>query len=241
MRRPVILGIRRGGRASAAGTFVGVAFVTALVLGGVVAPASAVTGIEVSRDGMTFTGALPGTLFDQITVSVPGDTQSTVLYVRNAGSTAGFLRVALTSVTVSDPALAEALTVSAATADFPGAPVALAEAEPCHVLTEGDLVAPGGVVRISSALRFGDLQGTIGQNGSATFSFRVSLSDAVVGSLLPTECGSGTTIPAAGDDSIPLAHTGAEPPAAMIMGTAVMLGVGLFLLVTARRRREAKE
>lgn len=216
--------------------------VSALVFGGAVAPASAATGIEVSRDGKNFTSAIAGGLFSKITISVPGDSQSAELYIRNASPAAGYLRVSLTSVTVSNPAIAAALSVSAGTLDFPGAPVALADAQPCRVLTEGDLIASGGVVKLSSALSLGDLRGAVGQNGSASFSLRVSLSETAVGSLLPTECGSGTNIPAAeGDGKIPLAMTGAEPPAAIIMGAASVLGVGLFLVVAARRRREAKE
>ena len=218
------------------------AAVGALILGSAVAPASAATGLELSRDGTTYSSTISGTLFDQNTISVPGDVQPANLYIRNSSTAAGFLRVTLASVTVSDPLLSSAMTVSASSPAFPGSAAALADAQPCRVLTEGDLVAPGGVVKLSTQLKLGDLHGATGQNGSAIFSLRVSLSDAAVGSLLPTECGSGTDIPAAdGGGKIPLAMTGAEPPIALIMGAASILGIGIFLVIAARRRREARE
>lgn len=214
----------------------------ALVMGGAAAPASAASGIQVSRDGVNYSSVISGTLFNKITVSVPGDVQSTDLYVRNSSSVAGYLRISLSSVTVSDPVLATALIVTAGSPAFPGTPVAIGDAHPCYVLTEGNLVPPGGVVKVSSKLEFSDQPGSAGKQGSAGFSFRISLSDAAVGSLPPTECGSGTNIPAAsGGGRIPLAMTGAEPPFALIIGAASVVGVGLFLVVAARRRREAKE
>jgi hypothetical protein len=216
--------------------------VAAFVLGGAVSPAAAASGIEFSRDGVTFTSSLSGSLLDAITVSVPGDRQSAELYIRNAGSVAGFLRVSLADVVVSDPVLADSLTVTAGTSSIPGSPARLSDARPCYVLTEGDLVAPGGVVKVDADLVLGDLNGRDGQGGSATFSFDVSLSDAVVGSLPPTACNSGTTIPVSGGGgTIPLAMTGAEPPLGLIIGAASILGVGLFLVIAARRRRETRE
>jgi hypothetical protein len=213
-----------------------------LALGGVASPAAAAGGLQVSLDGVTFASALPHALFDDIAISVPGDSQSTELYIRNTGPVAGYLRVSLLGVTVSDPVLADALTVSASTLAHPGEPVELSDARPCQVLTEGDLLAPGDTVRLSSVLSLGDLAGLGGQGGSARFSFRVSLSDAAVRSLLPTACGSGTDLPAAGGDGrIPLAMTGSEPPLPWIIAAASALGIGLFAAVAARRRRRAEE
>jgi hypothetical protein len=218
------------------------AAILAIMLGGAVGPASASTEIQVSRDGVTFTSSLPTALFNQITVTVPGDSQAVDLYVRNASSAAGFLRVSLSNVTVSDPVLAHALTVSAGTTSYPGSSATLADAQPCRVLTEGELVPPGGVVKVSANLALGDLSGRTGQDATATFSFQISLSDAVVGSVPPTVCSSGVTIPVSGGGgTIPLAMTGAEPPIALIIGAASVIGVGLFFVVAARRRKEPRE
>lgn len=46
-------------------------------------PAAAAGGIAVSPDGVTYAAALPGGLFDQITISVPGDSQTTEFWIRN--------------------------------------------------------------------------------------------------------------------------------------------------------------
>ncbi len=210
-------------------------------LGGALS-ASAADGIEVSPDGVTYADLLPGGLFDQITISVPGDSQTTGLWVRNAGPVSAYLRVMIANVTVSDPVLAGALTVDASTVAHPGTAAALSMAQPCYVLTEGDLLAPGDTVHVTATLALGDLSGLSGQGGTASFALRIGLSDSVI-PLPPTECGTTGTdiVVTGGSGNIPLAHTGAEAPIPLIIGAASVLGAGLFLLVAARRRREAEE
>jgi hypothetical protein len=207
-----------------------------------VAAAAAAGGIAVSPDGVTYAAALPGGLFDQITISVPGDSQTTEFWIRNSGPVPAYLRVAVAAVTVSDPVLADALTVAASTTAHPGTPVALSTAQPCQVLTEGDLLSPGDTVHVTARLALGDLDGLSGQGGTATFALRVGLTDSAI-PLPPTSCGEdGTDIPVTdGDGDIPLAYTGAEIPLPLIIGAASILGVGLFLLVAARRRRKVEE
>jgi hypothetical protein len=212
--------------------------VGALVALGGAAPALAATGIQVSADGVTYAASLPDGLFQQIEISVPGDSQDAEFWIRNDGPVAAHLRVLVASVSVSDPVLADALTVSASTAAHPGPTVTLSSAQPCHVLTEGDLLQPGDTVHVTARLALGDLDGLDGQGGTASFALRVHLTDSSV-PLPPTECGTNATdIPAAGGDGdIPLAYTGAEVPLPFIIGAASLLGVGLFLLVAAKRRR----
>lgn len=205
-------------------------------------PAVAAGGIEFSRDGVSYSPTLPGGLFNQITISVPGDSQSTGFWVRNVGPVSAYLRVAAAQVSVSDPVLAGALTVTAATIGHPGAPATLAEAQPCRVLTEGELLAPGDAVRVSASLSLGDLDGLSGQGGTVSFAFNIGLTDSVIGRP-PTSCSAdGENIPfSGGDGNIPLASTGIEPSLPWVIGAAAVLGVGIFLVVAARRRNKVRK
>ena len=224
-----------------------------VMLGGVglfaAGPASAAGIVDVSSDGVTYGATFPGALFEDIGIHVPGDSQATSFYVRNSGTQTGFLRVALANVSVSDAVLGTALTVVASTAGYPGTPAALNQAQPCRVLTEGELVPAGGVVMVDTALMLGNLNGQQGQGGTATVSLRVSLSDAAIGSLPPTSCGAlATTIlvvgpgqPVVTGTDTGMAMTGTELPVPLIAANASLIGAGLFLLLAARRRRRAKQ
>lgn len=201
-------------------------------------------GIQVSPDGVAYAAALPGGLFDEIAIAVPGDNQAAEFWIRNVGAVPAHLRIALASVSVSDPVLAGALTITASTSAHPGTATALAAAQPCQILTEGDLLSPGDTVHVSATLALGELDGLSGQGGEATFALRVGLSDSAV-PLPPTSCGdNGIDIPVTGDPEtpggIPLAYTGSEAPLPLVIGAASVLGVGLFLLAAARRRRKGE-
>lgn len=214
----------------------------ALALGGAPVAAAPGDGIQVSPDGVTYAASLPGGLFDQITISVPGDSQSAEFWISNIGPVPAYLRVAVANVAVSDPVLAGALSVNASTTAHPGTPAALAAAQPCQVLTEGDLLLPGDTVHVSATLALGDLDGLSGQGGTATFALRVGLTDSVA-QLPPTSCGNGgiNLRVTGGNGDIPLAYTGSEVPLPIIIGAASLLGIGLFFLVASRRRREVEE
>lgn len=227
----------RGGRASIAIGFVA----AAIVLLGAAGPAAAAGGVEVSRNGVDFAATLPGGVFDRLTIAVPGDVQSTGFWIRNTGPVTARLRIVIAAVSVSDPVLANALTVTASTSAHPGASALLASATPCRVLTEGDVLAPGDSVHVTATLALGDLNGRLGQKGTAGFDLRIELTDSVV-TLPPSVCGaSGASVPAAGDGDIPLAMTGAEIPAPLVIAATSVLGAGLFLVVAAKRRRRARQ
>ncbi len=197
--------------------------------------------VLVSWDGVVYFQTVPGGFLDQIEISVPGDAQTAGFWVRNAGPVPAYLRIAIGNVVTTDPILATALSINASTAAHPGTEATLAEAEPCRVLTEGDILPPGGTVHVTATLALGDLGGLAGQGGTARFDLQVALSDSVV-PLPPTTCSDlGTQIPVTGGDGdIRLARTGSDLPLPVIMGSASILGVGLFLLVAARRRRKAQ-
>lgn len=214
------------------------AIALALATLGFAAPAQAApSGIEFSTDGVTFTPIFTGSLFRDITLVVPGDTQTSTFWVRNAAASAGYLRVVLADVTATSPIIANAITITSSTPSHPGSATPLSRAAPCWVLNEGDLIPAGGSVKITSTVTLGNLNGMEGQGESAGLSIRVGLSDAAVGSLPPTSCGgTTTTIPASGSSAV-IAMTGSEFPYPLLTFGAGALGVGLFLLIAARRRR----
>ena len=219
------------------------AVVAALVLGlaslGLAAPAHAApVGIEFSTDGINFSPVFSGVLFPAITIVVPGDHQSSSFWVRNTSSSAGYLRVVLSDVVASGPEIADGVTVSSSTPVTAGTAVPLSKAAPCWVLVEGDFVPAGEKVKVTSTLTFGNFTGMVGQNQTAKLSLRVGITDAAVGGIPPTSCGGTTTTIPVGDPDAKLAMTGSETPYSLLAVSAGALGVGLFLLVAARRRRQ---
>lgn len=194
--------------------------------------------MEFSADGITYSPVFTGTLFADITLVVPGDRQTSVFWVRNTSATAGYLRVLLSDVVTSGPAIADAITVQSSTPAFTGTAAPLSAAKPCWVLVEGDVVPAGSAVKVTSVLALGNLTGTVGQSETASLSLGVGMSDAALGGLPPTSCGGATTIIPVSGSPVRLASTGSETPYSLIALSAGALGVGLFLLVAARRRRQ---
>ncbi|TPW70032.1 hypothetical protein [Schumannella sp. 10F1B-5-1] len=153
---------------------------TAAAAGGAVAVASpaqaASSGVQLSDDGVHFSSTLSRPLFDPSTVMIPRSSQSGDFWVRNASGAPAYLRVSIANVQSTDADLSEALTVSASTSGDAGSKVALSEAAPCAVLTEGQAIPSGAALRISALAELGDLQGSAGQGGSADFRIVVNLS-----------------------------------------------------------------
>lgn len=202
-------------------------------------PAHAAGTIQLSDDGVTFSSAYPGVLFDGIATIVPGDTQTEVFYVRNTGPDDGYLRLTLRNV-AGDPVFQSSLTVSASVPSRAGSAVAASSANPCWVLNEGVFLAAGTTVAVTTALTFGPSSGNLTRGAIANFDIGVNLNDTAV-VLLPTECGgSGATVPGTVPRPGGLSTTGAEVPIMLIGVTAFATGVGLFLIVAARRRRREK-
>ncbi|MEO7348930.1 MAG: hypothetical protein ABIW32_03585 [Terrimesophilobacter sp.] len=213
------------------------------------APALAASSvIEFSSDGVNYSSSLASPLFQNIAQMVPGDSQTSTFWIRNAASSAGFLRLVLSDVTSSDPALASALTLRIKTDTFIDQRVTLNQATPCWVLAE-DFLNPTTAVKVVATLTLGDLRSTDGQNVSASFRMRAGLSDASFDSLPSTSCGGTTTgvdvlgvdPPRVAGSLAGLAFTGSELPYLLLITSAGALGVGLFLLIAAKRRRQEDE
>lgn len=195
--------------------------------------------VEVSRDGVAYSPTWSGILFDDLGAMVPGDSRSELFSVRNSGTEPGFLRITLLDVASTDGDLGDALTLRADTTSVSGIPVAVSTADPCWVLVEGPILAPGDVEAVTAELELGDLDGLAGRDGSVSLAIRVSLSDASTGALPPSACGvAGAEIPLLSDaQPSALATTGAELPVPTVVLGGVLAGAGLFLFGSARRRR----
>lgn len=165
-------------------------------------------GVELSLDGVSYTSSAPGALFTTISELVPGDSDQATFYLRNSASEPGYLRITLRDVVSSNTDFAGALTLGASTAGHPGTPVSLLEANPCWVLLEGQIVAPGEVVTVTTSLALGQLNGRAGQGATATAALGVALSGTAA-QLPRTDCGqSGTVLPVVPQ---PTAPAGAPP------------------------------
>ena len=197
------------------------------VVAGAASPAFAAGEILVSSDGNAWGTSMPQDLFVSTALLVPTASQTQTMYVRNDGTSAGYLRVALRDVVVTDASYGTALTVAASVPGYPGAPVPVSSAAPCRVLTQGLLVAPGDTVPITASLALGDLTGTAGQGESAGLNLSITISEATTTGMQPTQClpndtvvvvtpppannaggGGGTSNPAVGDDDTVAAPEG---------------------------------
>lgn len=161
----------------------------ALALGPTLTATAAPGGLEVSRDGVSYSSSLSGSFLADIATMVPGDAQQGSIYVRNSSSKPGFLRIVLSNVSYSDLDLANAISVLATVGGVSGQRIPISLADPCWVLSEGQVVPSNGVSRIDLGAALGNLDGLRGQGGTANASLGISLSDLTPGSLSPSNCG----------------------------------------------------
>lgn len=184
-----------GVRGVAVGRHPGVGGAVAALLGGLLLAvgavdrsAAATPGVELSSDGRVFASSLSSSVFDPSAVLVPRAGVDGAFWVRNGSGAPAFLRVALAGAWASEAAYADALTVTASTPGWPGSPVPLSAADPCHVLTQGQVIPAGGIVRIDTGVALGDLTGETAQLARAGFHLQVVLSSIGTGSIPANTC-----------------------------------------------------
>ena len=97
-------------------------------------------------------------------------------------------------------------------------------------------------MNLTASLALGDLSGTTGQSGSVSFSLHVTLTDSTI-PIPPTTClAGGSNVPiSGGGGSVVLSYTGVESSLPWVIAASTIVGVGLFLLVAARRRSRVEE
>ena len=176
-----------------------VALTAATVLGGllVASPASATTTrkLELSTDGRTWSSSIPGTLFDALPVIVPGDSVSRTLYVRNAGATAGLLRLDAVDVRISNADFAKSLRVGATVDAASLGSTDLGGSSDCLTVLPSGRIAAGAVATVEITLGFDKNAPMPTQDSTADFSLLLSVSEDI-----------GQTAPSAGcpDEGIEL-------------------------------------
>lgn len=183
----------------------------------------------ISLDGVTFSQAPEGSLFDPDRKVVPGDVLTGTLWVRNASSDPAILTLAVTDQAGSQELL-HALKVAYTPNEW--LPV-VAPSGQCDQMTIPESIDPGTQTRIDLSLMVDDaLAGRTAQNSTGSFAVRAALSDPLA--PIPDACDSGTVIPAT-----PNAHGAIASTGAVVVGplAAAVAAILIGILIGLRRRR----
>lgn len=206
------------------------------------APASAaVGGLAVSGDGVTYRAdnALP--IFPAHWRLVPGDVETSSVWVRNDGPSEARLRIDLVDPTTDDPVFAAGVEISAeprpasVTSAASVAVGAAIDNGPCTVLSDDRVLAAGESARVDVTARVSaELSGLEGQRGTVGFGMRGVLMGATVGTPHEpgTPCGGLPVPPDAGE----LPRTGGILPGLALAVGAVAAATGVVVFSAARRR-----
>jgi hypothetical protein len=217
----------------------------ALVAGAATPAQAAPTGsVLVSTDGTAYSASLPGGVFPETTVMVPGASQTAALYVKNDSTVPSYLFVTATGMSATSPDFAKALTLRATSGTTPaGRAIQLGGTATCATLLSESL-APGAVTRLALTLTMADVPAQVAQGESVTAALVLALHEAGTGIAPVSGCDlSGVQLPVLG---LPvdghtaagggLAFTGGALlyPALVLVG--ILLSVGMWLVAAGRRR-----
>lgn len=231
---PSRLARRAVGAAAAVGTAV------ALVLGTGGSPAaSAPVDVLLSFDGVHFSPALDGSMFDQHELLIPGGSVSAPLWIRNPTDRPAELRVSLRDVIIPSADYATGVLMSAWDSGSDSTRTAwLAETAECEVVLPPQEVAAGATIKMTFSFAMDDLTGASGQDESAGMDVMVSMRDAEAGAFAASACDdAGALISAERPPPAAMASTGAELPVPLLATGGVLIGVGAFLLAARRSRK----
>lgn len=239
--------------------------VLAIVFLGVVSPAMAAHAadprVEISHDGVTFSHGSDLGLFTDMGYLSPSDAESETVWVRNATSETGRLRIDVHDAWSSDPALAAAMVLTTRTPNAQPSTVIIGDVinapGGCQVINGPLLLGPGETVELTARLALesslGDQPGQSGQAGAlseARFAIRAVLVDSSVPSEAMDDC--SDTSPSEWDPaptpdaplqtinpdgSLPMTGTDVALGGAVAAGLAIAAGATLML---ARRRSRTR-
>lgn len=140
-------------------------------------PARAASALQLSSDGVNFSSSFEGNVFQADGRVVPGDALHGRFWVRNAGSSAAYLRVGLADMTIDNQAYISALTLQTSVAGTPVTVKPLNGVARCGELSQARGMQPGEVVQVDTEIGFTNVTGTGAQAATAEISYVVSLSD----------------------------------------------------------------
>jgi hypothetical protein len=226
------------------GVSLGCAITAALVAGGTVPggaaepAAAAPLDALLSTDGIHFSAALAGGLFDDLGMLVPGHSASTDLWIRNPTGVPAALRVSARDVTTSSRALADGVMVSAwdSGTDATRSSVLGALAQ-CQVLAPSQWLAAGATIRLVLTFTMADLPGSAGQRGSAGLGLMVAMRDAEAGPFPSSACEDDGVLIASKEGpggSLPTPEADLTGP--LLLAGGLLVGAGVFFVVGRRRR-----
>ncbi|WP_309616574.1 hypothetical protein [Salinibacterium sp.] len=222
-------------------------------------PASAASPeVLLSDDGVNFSTGLPGGLFDDLGLLVPGESVTTTLWVKNPTVDFAVARVSVGALSVPSAAFAAGVTLT--TLDVGTAATSrasFAELQRCAVLVPSHTLGAREVLRIDFTVTMSEsVSGSDAQGQAAVLDFQVAMRDAAAGAFPNAECVSPSTPPAPTVPANPglsttasmpagvsrrlgsgLAYTGQAPATFLFPCAGVLIGVGIFCVVRRRRRK----
>jgi len=188
-------------------------------------PASAANEIGLSRNGVTFTSSLSGSLFDPAFVWVPGDVESETFYVRNQGGDTARLTVDILGKQVSELIESGDLHVTATSGSQA---TTVSSAGDHRLLTVPDVQADQ-IVPVKVTVAFDEASTNETQLLSSELTFRINLkqTSAVLGEGDGDDDGNGL-----------LPDTGASTPLWLAGLAAICIGTGAALISRRRTHTE---
>jgi len=219
----------------------------ALVAGGLaVAPAlpaaAASDDVLVSADGQHWVPSLNDQLFAGFGALVPGDGQHADLWIKNNSSYTSTMRIGITELDIPSEIFARGVTLTTTgRASDLDQKWNVGDLDNCKVVIPTAQLKPGETVKMGLTFTMLDLDGLAAQGETAKVDFVVKMRD-VRGGVYPTDpCDDKIIAPASadsGDGSLPFTGQGIRTD--LIIAAAMLVGIGWFLIVFRRRRREDK-
>lgn len=186
-------------------------------------PASAADEIGLSRNGVTFSSSISGTLFDSGFIWVPGDVESETFYVRNQGNATARLTVDIIGEQVSDLIASGDLHVTATSGS---ASTTVSDADEHRLLTIPGVDADQ-IVPVTVRVAFDEASTNETQLLASDLNFRINLKQT------SAVLGEGEE-----DDDGLLPDTGAQTPLWLAALAAICIGTGAALISRRRTHTE---
>lgn len=197
--------------------------ITLVLMGGSAVAQSGPIGL--SLDGQTWSPSLPHPMFSPAFRWVPGDSRTSMLYVRNQSGQQAILNIALVARGLSDPALARDFLVTTSV----DGQKAVAEHPPTSAVNVSvGPAAVGSVHLVKLVVSMAPSAKDQSQARRLAFDVRVTLSQA------PTAAGGHTSPAGRGDGSHGLPDTGGPLTPALLVTITALIATGLGLMRRAR-------
>ena len=220
-----------------------------------VGPAAAVASettpsvdLLVSADGVNFSSALAGNLFEGSSLLIPGGSVASDLWIKNPSGAPAVLRVSARGIAISSGALADGVTMSAWDSGTDATRTAtLRDVVECQIIVPSQAIAAGATMKMVVRYTMADLTGVTAQHDSANLGFMVAMRDAEAGPFPESACeddgvliSSKPSRPSSLARPSSLPTTGTDFVVPLLATSGFLVGIGLFL-VAGRRRREHDE